>query len=352
LRLRYEGFKQADEFHDGRRDRFRYRLRVGLEVDVTDFLRAGFQVRSGDPNNPVSDNQSLDAGFNKDKFSLAQVYADVDVSDAFSFIGGKFAAGDSWITSDMHWDEDVVIEGLMEHLSVGGGDGAFKKLEATVYQLVLEESGDNVDAWLLGFQARPTFQLGKSAEITFGAGFDSFVEPQSVVDLTLDGKLTGNKVTNLLDESGHLVSDFRIFNAFFVWKYPLTERWPLRAYLYWYKNAGAKDVIGTESAITGAELLSSENNTAFFGRIQIGSYANPGQVLVRYSRYLSEPDALFYAFMQSDTRRSSNLDGNRIDVRIGMPARGYVNITYYRTKPSRGEDTVMHRWQFDYIIRF
>ena len=69
-------------------------------------------------------------------------------------------------------------------------------------------------------------------------------------------------------------------------------------------------------------------------------------------RIRAQPDALFNAYMQSDTRRASNLDGHRFDWWLGMPARTFINVTYYHTDPNRGEDSTMNRWQFDYIIRF
>jgi hypothetical protein len=352
LRLRYEGFQKEGDFDDGRRDRLRYRLRVGVEAPVSDFLRLGVKVRSGDPSDPVSDNQSFEGGFSKHRFNLAEVYADFRVYPTFSVIGGKFAATDFWVTSDMQWDEDVVVEGAMERLNLSGNGGAFKKVEASFYQFVLDESGRGSDAWLLGLQARPTFGLAPGNELQLGAGYDSLREPQRVVDLTLEGSLTGNDVTHLLDRADRLVSDFRIVNVFAVWSNSASKRWPVQASLFWYKNLGAADRLGTEKSITRAEGLASDNDTAWFARIEVGGYREPRQLFFRYTRYLSEPDGVFYAYMQSDTLRSSNLDGHRFDVRVGAPARTYVNFTYYRTNPRFGEDTTANRWQLDYIMRF
>ena len=72
----------------------------------------------------------------------------------------------------------------------------------------------------------------------------------------------------------------------------------------------------------------------------------------RYSRYDSRPDAMFYAFTQSDTIRGSNVDAHRFDFRLGMPLKSYINVTYYNARPKAGGDDVMNRWQFDYIFRF
>jgi hypothetical protein len=65
LRLRYEGFNWPDHFDEGDRHRFRFRFRVGFKAQVTNNVKVGFQLRSGNPDNPISDNQSLDTGFDK-----------------------------------------------------------------------------------------------------------------------------------------------------------------------------------------------------------------------------------------------------------------------------------------------
>jgi hypothetical protein len=352
LRLRYEGFQKDQEFDDGRRDRFRYRLRAGIDAEVNDFLRAGFQLRSGDPNNPVSDNQSLDGGFNKDSISVAEVFADFTASKHFEVIVGKFSRGDYWEAPDMQWDNDVVYEGAVERLEFDLRGGSTGKIEGYIYQYVLEEDDDSADAFVFGADVHPLFVLNHTNELTLGFGFDYYVNPQFVVDLTLSGKLTGNRVTNLLDDSATLVSEFRILHTLAIWQNRSIARWPVKLSFFYYKNTGASDDVGKEIGYTGAELIASENDTATFFRVETGGYDEYGRMQFRYSHYYSQPDALFYAYMQSDTGRSSNLDGHRFDWRLGMPARTFINVTYYRTNPAEGYDTTENRWQFDYIIRF
>lgn len=352
LRLRYEGFQKDGDFDDGRRDRFRYRLRAGIESEVSDFLRAGFQLRSGDPNNPVSDNQSLDGGFNKDSISVAEVFADFTAPKHFGVIAGKFSRGDYWVAPDMQWDNDVVFEGALERLDFDLSKGGSSRVEASIHQFVLEEDDDSADAFIFGAEVHPIFELNPTNELTLGFGYDHYVNPQFVVDATLSGKLAGNRVTNLLDDSATLVSDFHILQAVTIWRNRSIARWPVTLWFFYYKNLGASDEVGKEISYTGAELVASENDTATFFRIETGGYNEYGRMQFRYSHYYSQPDALFYAYMQSDTSRASNLNAHRVDWRLGMPARTFINVTYYRTNPAAGEDPVTNRWQFDYIIRF
>ena len=156
-----------------------------------------------------------------------------------------------------------------------------------------------------------------------------------------------------------LVSDFNVGSAFAEWKNKSIDNWPIKVTLYTYKNFGAEDAVGAIlPAVPGDPVMplavanSSDNDTAFFGRIQVGDYKKPGQVAVRFSRYDSKPDAMFFAYSQSDTRRSTNVDGYRADVRIGMPMKDFINLTWYQTDWTIGESTTMDRWQVDYIFNF
>lgn len=339
VRLRYEGFSQDDAFDDGRRDRFRIRLRVGLEAAVTDALTVGFQLRSGDPDDPVSNNTSLDGGFKAKDLNLAQGYVDARLGERFAVVGGKFEAGTRWTVSDLQWDDDVTIEGAMETFSSGPGDGAWRGLEVVAYQLLLEESGSGDDAYLLGSQLRADLAPAGRHRIGLGAGFDYWDNPQAVADLTLDGSLAGNRVTNLVDAGGLLLSDFEILNLFAVYRFDRSKRWPVKIKLFYYRNLGSAG----EAA---------DDDSGYFARLQVGDCTSIGQVAFRYSRYYSDPDALFYVFTQSDTGRGSNVDAHRFDVWIGFVASSHFKLTWYRTEPASFEDETLDRWQVDLVVRF
>ena len=345
LRLRYDA-TQSDDYQDD----FRYRLRLGLEAALSDAITAGVEIRSGNPRNPISDNQSFGGGLSKHEFSVAEVFADFRLSPRFSFVAGKFEHAPNWMVSDMHWDTDVTVEGFMERVELrSSADHPLRRLDASIYQLFLGES-DQGDAWLFGAQVRPTLQLGDDNTLTIGVGFDYLLDPQRVLDLTLAGELTG-RVTNLLDESDQLISDFRILTASLNWRNRAVEGWTLTSSFFFYNNTGASDAVGTEIR-TGAQGRGSDNNNAFFFRIVADQGREPRQVRMLFTYFYSEPDAFLYAFAQSDTRQASNLNGTRVDLRVGMPARTYFNISWYRTKPKLGEATTMNRWLIDYVMGF
>jgi hypothetical protein len=332
LRMRYEGFNQEGLDDNDRRDRFRLRIRPGIYAKVTDWMEVGFQLRTGDPQDPVSDNQTVDGGFTMKAIAISEGYAAFDATNWLDLTIGKFDAGKKWVVSDMQWDDDVTVEGFMQEVNLG-------PFEANVYQLVLEEQKKGDDAYILGGQLLANFGSDSAGKFTVGVGYDNWSEPQLLVDLTLDDELRGNRVTNLLDADNQLISEFRIFNAYAKWTYARNPRWPIKVTLFGYKNTGARD-------------LGEQYDTGYFARVQVGDYKKPGQLMFRYSRYHSEPDAIFYVFAQSDTTRASDVDGYRFDIRIGYVKRSYFNLTWYHTDAVYADVPTMDRWQVDYIISF
>jgi len=332
LRLRTEIFWVEGISPNDRRGRFRARIRPGIYTDITDWMDVGLQLRSGDPLDPVSDNSTFDGGFGLISISISEAFAGFHPNQWLDLTLGKFDAKKKWVVSDMQWDDDVTVEGAMEELSFG-------PLKLDLYQYILEEDKTARDAYLLGGQVYGKFGSDSAGSFTVGAGYDEWVRPQLVADLTLSGKLHGNRVTNLLDDDHQLVSDFQIANAFFKWTWKKNEHWPVKFSAYGYYN-------------TGAQGLGKEYDTGYFLRLQVGDYKKKGQMMFCASRYYSEPDAIFYVFAQSDTTMASDVDGYRFDFRLGYVKKSYFNITWYHTKPVYSLFPDMDRLQVDYIIVF
>jgi hypothetical protein len=332
LRLRGEFFWVDGISPNDRRQRFRARIRPGIYTDITDWMEVGLQVRSGDPLDPVSDNSSFDGGFALIPISISEAFAGFHLGKSLDLTFGKFDPKKKWVVTDMQWDDDVTVEGAMQELSFG-------PLKVDFYQYVLEEDKNTSDSYLLGGQVYGKFGSDGVGSFTVGAGYDEWIRPQMVADLTLSGKLHGNRVTNLLDDNDQLISDFEIANAFATWSWSRNERWPVKFSVFGYLN-------------TGAQGLGKEYDTGYFVRLQVGDYKKRGQMMFRASRYYSEPDALFYVFAQSDTTMASDVDGYRFDFRLGYVKKSYFNFTWYHTKTVYSLFPDMDRLQVDYIIVF
>jgi len=332
LRLRGEFFWVDGISSNDRRERFRVRIRPGIYTDITDWMEVGLQVRSGDPLDPVSDNSSFDGGFSLIPLSISEGFAAFHPVDWLDLTFGKFDAKKKWTVTDFQWDDDVTVEGAMEEISFG-------PFKASLYQYILEEDKRDRDAYVLGGQLTAKFETDSIGFFTVGGGYDEWIRPQKVVDLTQSGKLNGNRVTNLLDEDGQLISDFKIANAFATWSLKNSDRWPVMFSIFGYLNTGAKG-------------LGKDYDTGYFVRLQVGDYKKKGQMMFRASRYYSEPDALFYVFAQSDTTMASDVDGYRFDFRLGYVKKSYFNVTWYHTKSVYSLFADMDRLQVDYIIVF
>ena len=85
VRLRYEGI---DEQFESRRDRMRFRARVGLTAEVQDDVQVVLQLATGG-DNPVSTNQTFDDGFSRKDIRLDLAYVDWQVNDSWSINAGK-----------------------------------------------------------------------------------------------------------------------------------------------------------------------------------------------------------------------------------------------------------------------
>ena len=110
------------------------RIRPGIYTDVTDWMDVGLQLRSGDPLDPVSDNQSVDGGFAMKEIAISEGFAGFRPTRWLDVTLGKFDPGKKWVVTDMQWDDDVTVEGAMEELSFG-------PLKTDLYQFLLEENG-------------------------------------------------------------------------------------------------------------------------------------------------------------------------------------------------------------------
>jgi len=105
-------------------NRFRFRLRWGLEKKFNDEFKAGFRLASGGTTDPTSTNQSFDSAFANKTITIDQAYAiynpewarmgpicDVEIGV------GKVANPLSDVHSWLSWDSDVTPEGIYEKVT-------------------------------------------------------------------------------------------------------------------------------------------------------------------------------------------------------------------------------------------
>ena len=117
LRLRREYINNKPENDDDRsRDRYRYRARLAATADVLDNVQVGLGFASGNID-PRSTNETFDDNFSTKDARLDLAYAEWQMTDWASLVGGKFVRKKYlWAPTDVLWDSDIRPEGISTHL--------------------------------------------------------------------------------------------------------------------------------------------------------------------------------------------------------------------------------------------
>jgi hypothetical protein len=173
IRIRQEGFynqptpKASGGSSVVARNRTRFRWRLGLKYAYSDELSATIRLASGNPDDPISTNETLDGNFSRKNVNLDWAYLTVAPGKTFgvrpgllTVNAGKFPNPMFRVGEDV-FDDDLSPEGfnetvqLLEH-PVGGLDQV--KLHAQ--QWTFKEVSNAQDGWMFGGQINPTAHVG------------------------------------------------------------------------------------------------------------------------------------------------------------------------------------------------
>jgi len=175
IRLRYEGFDYYNKNNDAgstgtasdrTRNRFRVRLRFGLDKDTGDDWKVGFRIATGNQTDATSTNQTLgNSGYFTFKaINVDRVYAIYEPSilknkgvlTGVKIGAGKFDNPFLRYSTGILWDTDVTPEGIYEQGNMRFVDTDNDQLifQTTAGQFILNENaGVDTDAALFGYQA-------------------------------------------------------------------------------------------------------------------------------------------------------------------------------------------------------
>ncbi len=172
LRLREEGFYGTQSA----RNRFRLRARLGLTVAPNDELATTIRLASGNPDDPLSTNQSFERTFTRKPISLDQAFITLKPYKSiglqtpgwFTIVGGKFAPN-AYRTSELVWDDDLSPEGATEILNlVETKEGLLRGLRVSAFQWTVNEVAAGPDTWMYGGQAVADTALTNTTLWSFG----------------------------------------------------------------------------------------------------------------------------------------------------------------------------------------
>lgn len=108
------------------RQRFRMRLRLGLEAQIADSLRAAVRVTTSNDRSPISLNQTLGQNGLQYEIALDRAFLQYDYltdkgNDLFTVWGGRIP--NPWFSSDNLFDPDLNFEGFAGTFRLPFGDG-------------------------------------------------------------------------------------------------------------------------------------------------------------------------------------------------------------------------------------
>ena len=182
LRFRY----QYDEFHPqvdlpalvtDDRNRFRFRLRIGADVQLGDQFFAGITLATTQAAD--SNAQTYTEGYDNYNIYIDKAFAGWSPNDWFTIILGKQA--NPFYTTDLVWDPDVTPAGIVETLDISKAflpDSSRLSLQLISMQGAFEgNSNFNVGsdtAWQFVEQLKGTYQFNKDTSVTFAPGFMTY----------------------------------------------------------------------------------------------------------------------------------------------------------------------------------
>lgn len=131
-------------------DRFKYRLRFGADVQVSEHFDATVVFSTGNTNTPVSTNTILGDYLNKDNLVVDLAYVRWRPWDFLSVYGGRIP--NPWYTASwLVWDDDLNFEGLSLHVRTPLIESLVPFLTVGAFPLDSHELSTH-DKWMIGVQ--------------------------------------------------------------------------------------------------------------------------------------------------------------------------------------------------------
>lgn len=345
LRYRHESVDPEEAVNEQTRQRIR--ARFGFTAKANDTLGATIQLATnGQNNDPRSTNQTLGEGFTRKGIAIDLAYIDWAPVKGLNVQLGKVPYAFQRVPS-YFWDGDITMEG-----------GVFKYTGNTFFGSAfgfwLQEAGTTSDANVVGAQLGLKGDLG-GMKWTASALYYDIGAVQGEVTATpaacavafntaFFGGAQGNTTVNVAG-CPRLLNDYNIWEALLQADFTLGSL-PLSVFANYAQN-------------TEVDELDTAQSAGF----TLGRASNPGTWDFGYIYQVTEKDALFGQFVDSDFGGGiTDVDGSVFKIGFA-PARNWViNGTYFMNArfndvptPVGGvptNDLDYDRYQIDFNVRF
>jgi cell division protein FtsB len=345
LRYRHEGVDPEEAAND--QIRHRIRARFGFTAKANDTLNATIQLATnGGANDPRSTNQTLGEGFTRKGVAIDLAYVDWAPTKAMNLQLGKMPYPFQRVPS-YFWDGDITVEGGQLKLASGPFFGS-------AFGYWLQEAGTSSDANMVGAQLGLKGDLG-GMKWTAAAMYYDLGAVEGEVTATPAGCAVafnnaffgGSQGNTTVTVAGcpRLANDFAIWEALAQLDFSLGSL-PLSVFANYAQN-------------TEADALDTAQAAGF----TLGRASNPGTWEFGYIYQVTEKDALFGQFVDSDFGGGiTDVDGNVFKIGFA-PAKNWVlNGTYFQNARFNDVSTTVDglsandldydRYQIDFNVRF
>ncbi len=376
MRVRSEGFFQEQGPNATARVRERIRLRFGATMKITDEVLAGFRLTSGDPDNPLSTNQTLTDLFTRKPLSIDQAYITLTPKQSIglqdyawnpiTITAGKFAnpvfRPRAIMNSELIWDDDLTPEGLSETFTLfEGSEGLLRRFQVNLMQWTAREATSAADSWMLGGQVVTALQILPSTRLTLAMADYGFAKPDFIAQAR-NGNSSLKLTNSVILQDGTIVQGgfpispgagkkqirsflggFNILNGSFQLDYNTGyAQWPLALIADFAHNTEAKN--GKDFAVwTGLSL---------------GATKNPGDWAFSAVWARVETDSVMSFFNYDDFGRDggTNVQGPFLKIDYMLFPRLTLSVknhfVSFIDRPKGQSNSTVNRVQFDAVLAF
>jgi hypothetical protein len=365
VRVRNESFFKEDT---ATRIRQRFRLRFGIGAKVNSETELGFKIASGNPDDPISNNQTFDDTFTFKDISITNAFIKLNLAQTIgmdrpllTLMGGKFDMP-MYQPTKMHFDGDLTPEGFFEAIKlVEQSDGVLRGLALQFGQFVFEETSSRSDGALFAFQGVLNLNLAEGTFMNVGVGDFLYHKEGKIArklqdngELTVsnnivlsDGSVVGGDPFDPADlevEDGDpleivgFASDFNVFDVGTDLSIATgMPAFPLKPFGHYVVNTEAND-----------------DDTGFQLGVGVGNTKDPGDLFFSYAYQRLETDAVMSTFSDSDFLfdGGTNREGHILQLSyVPMKNLQFVSTAWLGEKID-GESDLEKRWQVDMIAKF
>lgn len=317
VRLRYEHNWGAENARDRGRGVIRARLQAAYAVN--DWLTAGGQIVTGDPDDPNSADVSLSNFADDLSFALDQAYLRAKLGQT-TLWGGKFA--NPFTKSDLVWDGDVSPQGAAAALDAPLAEGIAVRLAGLYFLIDESVAGPNSD--MIGGQAELAFQPAAEWKAKLSAAYYDYSLR------SLAGGDAGDFRSNLIGPDGRYRSDFDLIDGIVSLDYlGLGKDWPLQLSGEYVRNLGA----------------ATDADTGYTLALSLGQASRAHGWKLGYSYMVAETDAVLAAFSHDNIDLATNylLHGLSVDHALTDSISLNATLYHFRIKDPLGPGSGLPR---------